>query len=356
MPRVRVLEVITGGEAGGAQRHLADLVRGLARQGDEVLVVHGGGTWIDTVIPVPTAYVADIRRAPDPVHDLRALARLISLVDSFQPDIIHGHSSKGGFLARLAGQRRRLPVVFTAHGFVVLDPTRSRGSRRVFRWVEAWAARRSAAVIGVSERDRELAAAMGAPHAVCIPNAVEVPREPWEPPRSETFTVGFLARFSREKGFEVLVSALQDFDGPVTLKVAGDGPLAGDYRDVAARAAVRCEFVGWQDDPSAFLRTLNVLAVPSWKEGLPYVLLDALALGIPTVVTDVGGMGDVMRRLDPRLVVPPGRPPELRAGIEAARGLGPAFVDRARALIREHFSLDEMVRRTREVLWEASRA
>ncbi len=353
---MRVLEVITGGEAGGAQRHLADLVRGLAAMGDHILIAHGGGTWLDGVVPVPTAYLREIRRRPDPLQDTRAVARLCGLVDAFQPDVIHGHSSKGGFLARLVGRLRGRPVVFTAHGFVLLDPTRSASSRMVFRWLEAWAARQSAAVIAVSARDRDLAAAMGARRSVLIENAVEVPERPWERPGGDPPRVGFLGRFSREKGFEVLVSALSRPGERLELRVAGDGPLAERYRDQVRAAQIAHAFVGWQDSPEDFLRAVDVLVIPSWKEGLPYTLLDALALGVPTLVTDVGGMGDVVRELDPDLVVPPGRPAELRAGIAHALGLSSDFTNRARALVGTRFSMDAMVERTREVLRVAARA
>ncbi len=353
---MRVLEVITGGEAGGAQRHLADLVRGLAAMGDQVLVAHGGGTWLDRAVPVPTAYIREIRRRPDPVQDLRAVARLSGLVDAFSPDVIHGHSSKGGFLARLVGRVRRRPVVFTAHGFVLWDSTRSAPSRMVFRWFEGWAARQSAAVIAVSARDRDLAMAMGARRSILIENAVTVPDLPWEAPEGDPPRVGFLGRFSREKGFDVLVSALTRPGTLVELRVAGDGPLADTYRREARAARIAHTFLGWQDSPENFLRTVNALAIPSWKEGLPYTLLDALALGVPTVVTDVGGMGDVVRELDPELVVPPGRPAELRAGIAHALQLPPDFTGRARTLAATRFTMDTMIYRTREVLREAARA
>src|SRR5579875_2334568 len=96
---LRVLEVITGGEAGGAQRHLADLTRGMAALGDDVLIAHGGGTWIDERANVPTAYVGELVRAVHPAKDVRALRRLTAVADAFRPDVIHGHSSKAGFLA-----------------------------------------------------------------------------------------------------------------------------------------------------------------------------------------------------------------------------------------------------------------
>lgn len=68
---MRVLEVITGGEAGGAQRHVADVTQGLRAVGHDVRVVHGGGRWLETVVG-PTDYLPALARSVNPRADWAA--------------------------------------------------------------------------------------------------------------------------------------------------------------------------------------------------------------------------------------------------------------------------------------------
>lgn len=351
---MRVLEVITGGEAGGAQRHVVDLARGLSAAGDAVAVAHGGGHWLDQQTGVQTVYVPELLSAIAPARDSRAFFRLLAVARTARPDVIHGHSSKGGSMARAVGRWLHIPTVFTAHGLVFLDPTRPHWERRLYRGVERWGARRAAAVIAVSRRDEEAARSLGARRVERIENGVDVPTTMWRRPEHRRPTLGFLGRFSREKGFEQLLAAARDLTSAPRLLVAGDGPLALAWQRQAAASGLAVQFRGWQEAPLQFLAELDALVIPSWKEGLPYSLLDALAFGVPTVVTDVGGMGDVVRPLDAGLVAPAGDVPALSAAITRALGLSRDFSTRARDHIRRHFDRATMVARTRAVLLDAA--
>ena len=353
---MRVLEVVTGGEPGGAQRHVADVTWGLRAAGHDVRVVHGGGRWLQTVVG-PTDYLPTLTRSVHPRADWAAYRSLLGLITRYGPSVVHAHSSKAGLLARLAARTRGVPAVYTAHGFVFTDPTRPAWERALYRAVEGWAGRGSAAVITISARDAAWARAAGIPRVEPIANGVAVPGAPWTPPPGPPWRVGFLARFSAEKGFDVLVRAVAAAGPSYELVVGGDGPLAARYRAVAAAAGIRATFLGWQADAPGFFAQVHALAIPSWKEGLPYTLLDALGSGVPTVVTDVGAMGDVVRPVDPRLVVPAGDPKSLtialEAAVEQARTSAPSFTDAARRHIARHFDVSGMVARTAAVLEEA---
>jgi glycosyltransferase involved in cell wall biosynthesis len=349
-----VLEVITGGEAGGAQRHVRDLARGLGARGHDVLVLHGGGDWLDRQAGIRARRVPWLVRDISPGRDATAVVRLAGEIRRFRPAVVHAHSSKAGVVARWAARLARVPAVYTAHGFVFTDPTLSPRARQVYRWVEAASGRLARTVIAVSRRDLEAGRALGIARLVYIPNGVDIPpggraRRPGAEP-----VVGFLGRFTREKGFEVLVEALASLEERPRLAVAGAGPLAEAYRAWCDRAGIPAVFLGWQDDPAAFFAAIDVLVLPSWKEGLPYTLLDALAAGLPAVVTDVGGMGDVLRPLAPDWVVPPGDPAALGRAVRSAFAPPADFAARARAHIAAHYSLAAMVERTAAVLEEAA--
>lgn len=352
---MKVLEIITGGEAGGAQRHVRDVCRGLQAWGHEVQVVHGGGDWLARQAGITAQFLPALVREPHPAKDGEAYYRLKEIYRRESPDVVHAHSSKAGVLARLAAWSLHIPAVYTAHGFVFADPTRSPAWRAVYRLAEQWCGRRSAQVIAVSARDWALGQKLGMPRMIHIPNGVSpIDERPQGHVRSP-LRVGFLGRFQREKGFEILVAAIQALSIPVVLVVAGAGPEAGRFERLTAAAHIDARFLGWQDESVTFLRQVDVLAIPSWKEGLPYTLLDALAYGLPTVVTDVGGMGEVVAQLDSRLVVPPGNPARLAQSLAVAASLPPDFADRAKALIAASYSLDSMIRRTVSTLEAAAR-
>lgn len=349
-----MLEVITGGEAGGAQRHVRDLARGLGARGHEVLVLHGGGDWLDRQPGIRTRRVPWLVRDITPARDAAAVARLAGEIRRYGPAVVHAHSSKAGVVARWAARLAGVPAVYTAHGFVFTDPTLSAGARRLYRWAEAVSGRLARAVIAVSRRDLDAGRALGIRRLVYIPNGVDLPPAGRSPRPRAGPVVGFLGRFTREKGFEVLVDALAALEDIPRLAVAGAGPLADAYRERCVRAGIPAVFLGWQDDPGAFFAAVDVLVLPSWKEGLPYTLLDALAAGVPTVVTDVGGMGDVVRPLAPDWVVPPGDAAALARAVRSALDPPADFAARARAHVAAHYSLAAMVERTAAVLEEAA--
>lgn len=342
---VRVLEVITGGEPGGAQRHVRDLAWGLQQRGHSVLVAHGGGRWLDAH-RFPVMYVEHLVRDVHPVRDFRAYRDITALIRRWRPDVVHTHSSKAGIIGRLAAHRAGVPAVFTAHGFVFLDPSVSSGWRRVFQTLEASLGRRSALVITVSQRDEKAAKDVGIASVCHIPNGVEIPRTMVREAAARPYVLGFFGRFSREKGFHTLVDALSSMTNPPQLLVGGDGPERSKYEAwVRESRLADVTFMGWQD-PESFFSQVGALVIPSVKEGLPYTLLDALAAGLPVAVTDVGGMAEVVSQLSPSLVATPGDAASIRRAIIAAFSVPPDFGQRARTLIRHQYYLPAMVKET----------
>jgi len=352
---VRILEVITGGEPGGAQRHVATLTRGLRAAGHEVIVAHGGGSWLAEQVGA-TCRVPSLGRSIRPDRDWAAERALEHLMRTALPDVVHAHSSKAGILARVAAGRVGVPAVYTAHGFVFQDPMRPAVERWLYRRLEQYFGRRCRAVIAVSARDAAWARGAGLRQVVHIPNGVEVPSAPKRMPPGPPWRVGFLGRFTPEKGFAQLVAAVAAAGPRWELVVAGDGPLARAYHAAVREAGVSATFLGWQTSATPLLAQVHVLAVPSWKEGLPYSLLDGLAHGLPVVVTDVGGMADVVRPLDDQLVVPAGSPRSITMALTHAVGLGETFYTAARCHVRQHYDVERMVAATAQTLEEASRA
>ncbi len=127
----------------------------------------------------------------------------------------------------------------------------------------------------------------------------------------EVFVVGYLGRLEKIKGVNVLLDAFVDFSRrshrPSYLVIAGDGKDRTDFeRHVTNEHIPNVLFIGYQNDVPAFLRSINIFAFPSFQEGSPIALLEAMAAGCPIVATRIPGVVEIAE--DCAILVPPGVP------------------------------------------------
>lgn len=233
-------------------------------------------------------------------------------------------------LRALRGRRGRPPVVlYTAQNLAKRYPI-------PFRWLERLALRTAAGVSACNSEAARIVEAKGfAGRARVIPLGVDLARfrpvdatatDAAGPAGTAAITVGFLGRLVPEKGVHVLLDALA-LEPRLRLRVAGTGPLAAELPSLAASAGAgdRVELVGAvdPDDILAFLRTLDVVAMPSlptpsWTEQFGRVAVEAMACGVPVVSSDAGALPDVVGGAG--LVVPAGDPQVLAEALVAAAG------------------------------------
>ena len=136
---MKILYVITGGDIGGAQRHVYYMAKWFLAKGHEVQVVVGeNGPFVElltranvgvTIIPIPR----EIKLR----QDLKAILKVYHFLKNEKFDIIHSHSSKAGIIARIAGFVNRTKMnIFTAHGFVFTDPTLTKRKKTIYILME----------------------------------------------------------------------------------------------------------------------------------------------------------------------------------------------------------------------------
>lgn len=325
------IALITETLAKGVGRHVADVTCAFAAAGHEVHVLHGLGR-VD--VPFLTAIQAapgvrvqgfDLRRAPHP-GDLAILPAIVRYLRRHGPfDVVHGHSSKGGVHARLAGRAHGAATFYTPHALVTFAPGLGRVQRALYAGIERALAHLSHAVICVSEAERRHALEIGLPAArlVCVPNGLDagpVPAfaGPTVPPGH--LVAGFVGRLEAQKGADLLIEAVIALHArgvPVHTLIAGDGPLRAT---LAARLeAAGCpRAVTWlgEVDGRGVMTALDLLVMPSRYEGFPYVLLEALHAGLPVVCTPVGGVEETVQDGHNGRVVAP-EPGAIAAAIES---------------------------------------
>lgn len=356
--------MITRGDVGGAQTHVVELTAAQLLGGDQVAVVAGTdgpamerarqhGVEVRIVPPLGRMRARGIPRPP--LGDVRA-----ALMD-LSPDIVHGHSSHAGLVARIVARRLRVPCVYTAHGWPF-----QRGApwlQRVTSYVgEFVGGHIGGAVICVSqsEADRAVRAHVVDRQRVwVIPNGVaDVPPELRRTFGGGPLEIVMVARFAPPKQQRALIdvlAGLTDLDWTVTF--VGDGPRFGECAAHGARVlGERARFLGHRDDVSAVLAGSDVSILWSDYEGLPVSMIEAMRAGLCCVGSDLPGVRALL--LEPAVGVLAATPADLE------RELRTLFTDRSRirelgGLARQryvqHYSAAAMAAATRS-LYEALRA
>jgi glycosyltransferase involved in cell wall biosynthesis len=332
---------------GGAAEHVAQLARGLGTHGHEPVVFAPAAF----APAVPTRRTLAFRRDyAHPHADAQALGQLVRALRGF--DIVHAHSAKAGVLARLAARVVGRPAVYTPHGFPFVGEMRE--ARRAFALaVERALAPGTAALVCVCEFERELAAARGLrPAGLAVVHNGCPACPPAE--RLPGAVVGTVAALRRGKGVDVLLDATPEiFDAvpDARLVIAGDGPQAAQLRAHPSAADARVRFEPFRSPAANHLRALDVYVLASSWEAFPIGPLEALACGVPQVVTEVGGTREAIVP-ETGVLVPPRDPAALAEAIVALLRDPPRRARMAaasRARHARHFTVDRMVARTAAV-------
>jgi glycosyltransferase involved in cell wall biosynthesis len=361
--RVLIVHQPTGG---GVGRHVSDLARGLAERDCEAILC--GPALPDGLSEVPHEPL-DLRRAIDPRADPSALYRFIEILRRVRPDIVHAHSSKAGAVARLGRlAQMQTPVVYTPHGYAFAGYFSRPVERLGYREVEHALSRLATRVVCVCEAEGRLAARIGPKERIrVIHNGIELPGEcPVDPDMSRLRDAGpvicALTELRPGKGIETLIDAtpsLRALHPHAQIAVWGEGPELASLRSRARQvgAAEAVHFLGPSSAPLSALRGADVFVHPSWAESFPYVILEAMAVGLPIVASDVGGVGEALVDGESGLLVPAGdRDALTRALIDLLDDAGrrARMGDAGKRRVERCFSRSTMIDRLLEVYSEAS--
>jgi glycosyltransferase involved in cell wall biosynthesis len=333
------------------------LSEGLARREWKVLLIHHRG------LPLPDGLVSSIAEQGEVVpvgqDGLRRIGRLRSLLRGLRPNVVHvNHTFLPGIVAATSLGRSR--VVVTEH-----TPALSVRYSIKARLALAWGAPRVDRWVVLSERNRQLLAkkyGVKERRIWIIPPGLPVDRFPPAPPAEArrllgldegSFVVGTVGRISRQKRHDLLIEACAQVatGKPETrLVILGDGELRKETERLAAeRLPGRVLFAGHRSDVPALLPAFDVFCLSSDYEGLPFAILEAMAMGRAIVTTDVQGAGEAVRNEQEGLLVPAGEPGPLATAI-LRLGRDRAFAERLGERARERFlstfTADRMVART----------
>jgi glycosyltransferase involved in cell wall biosynthesis len=349
---VKVAQLVISGDVAGGQLVALEIARAAGARGDEVvfLAPHRGPF---TELAEAAGFDVRVVRAGRAAR-LGRSASLARLLRELRVDLVHTHGAFAlNALGRMAARLARVPVVSHLH---IENHFRGGAVGRAQREVDNATARLCARVIAVSDDTRRALVAQGYPasRVVVVHNGVSVPPASGGTPGTGPLRIGEIARLCDVKGQRDLIRALRLVPDVRAVLVGDDLEAGGAYRRLlerdieAAGLAHRVELVGYRPDVPAILDGLDVVVLPSWIEGMPLVLLEAMAHAKPVVATHVGGTPEVVVDGQTGLLVPP-RDPEALAGAfrrliedpELARSMGQAGYER----VRTEFSVEAMTLR-----------
>jgi lipopolysaccharide/colanic/teichoic acid biosynthesis glycosyltransferase len=303
------------------------------RRGFEVHAASSPGPGLDAfaVREGATAWSVPLSRAMMPRQDFVALLRLWRLMRRLRPAVVHAHTAKAGLLGMTAALLARVPVrVYTLHGLVWR--TRRGWRRRLLVGLDRLACRCATSVLAVSPSVRRAAveAGLAPPGRIVVPgpagSANGVDGRRFRPQRGASrnggaAVLGFVGRLVPDKGVAALVEAwevLRDCFPSLHLLVIGAAephdPLPAGLL-ARLRADDRVEWTGWVEDTPQYYRRMDLLLVPSLREGLPYAVLEAAAMEVPAVGFDVDGVADAIEHNRTGLLVASRSPQALAAAV-----------------------------------------
>jgi len=286
------------------------------------------------------------RAAREVAGHLRRVDADVLCCNGYKPDVI------GWRAARLAD----VPVIAVSHGWTAAT-LKVRINETLDRLVMRWMDR--VVCVSAAQAARVRRAGVNPARIVVIRNAIDM--GPFERPdpsyrarmqawfcRPRTRLIAAAGRLSPEKGFDQLIAAAalaakQDPEAGFVL--FGDGPLRETLARRIDASGLAGTFVlaGFRTDVERFLLCCDLVVLSSWTEGLPVIVLEALAAGVPVVATAVGGTPEVVRDGVNGYLVPPGNPAAMVRGIRDALGdelRRRVMGERGRQLIRQQFTFE----------------
>jgi glycosyltransferase involved in cell wall biosynthesis len=316
---MKIAYLITKSNWGGAQRYVYDLALSSKKEGHDVIVCAGGdGRLFEECAEagIKTRKLHSSQRDINVFKELKLLFEINAFIREEKPDVLHLNSSKlgglGAFAGRLLGVRN---VVFTAHGWPFKEDVNilKKGLMYFFSWLTAVFAHN---IITPSEDDFVKGKNMPfvSRKMFYIPHG-RVLREVYEKQEARNFLkniieipedkvwVGVNAELHKNKGHVYLLEAFVDVDAYLVLMSSGEERNNLEKKVSELGISDKVFFLGYVPDGARYMKAFDLLALPSLKEGLPYVLLEAGILGLPVVASRVGGIPEIVG--DAELLVEP---------------------------------------------------
>jgi len=319
----KVIQVLGSSPFGGGTRIVFSLARYLIDKGFETLLLSNDLT---TKIEAEKKAIPIVNLHPfvlkiNPYYDTFTLKNLYFLFKREKPVIVHTHTSKAGFLGRVAAKLAGVPVIIhTIHGFAFHEFS-SRLNIKFYSSLERIASLYCDNLVSVNASDLEWAIRLKIVHRekiITIYNGIPIPNlnkgeinKQLIGIKDNNFLITCLGRLAPQKGLEFLLKALKNISerfNNICLAIIGDGPQRNHLELLTQKLDLsdKVFFLGFRKDVYHILAASDIYALPSLWEGLSISLLEAMSIGLPIIATNIKGNNEVLKDGYNGLLIAPG--------------------------------------------------
>ncbi len=373
MTKVKILHIQVLPIMSGVQKAMMDILERLDRNRYHITILcnaEGELTAAAARLNIDCLILPELKREINPLFDLFAFIKLIRLIKQNRFLLVHTHSSKSGFIGRLAARAAGAKcVVHTVQGFAFHEYS-SRLATFIIGLMERIAGRVTDRIIFVNQFDRTIALKMKlapAEKMVTIPNGIDLAQ--FNPDGTEPIPadlvgieksgglVGMVARLWEQKAPQDFIRSI-----PVVVKaipnakflVIGDGHLKERLVKLSQELNIRDHvlFLGWRQDVKALLKILDVFVLTSLWEGLSVSILEAMASGKPVVATHIKGNNELVIDGETGFLVPAKNPQQVGERVLTLlmnRTLAQKMGLKGYQRVRENFSIENTVGKINQV-------
>ena len=306
--RIRVLHVAEA--AGGVERYLQTLFKYSDKeQVENILVCSQNYDYEKFKRLADRVIVLKMAHQINPSSDIKVEKALRRIIKQLKPDIVYAHSSKAGALARIADLGLKNKVIYNPHGWA-FNMQQSAKKKEMYKWVEKISAYFCDKIVCISDAEKESALR----EKICKPSKLQVIyngidleeiKNTISKKRAElnipedAFVVGMVGRLSKQKAPDVFVKAaklIKDKIPNAYFLMVGDGELRDQVEEMIHNFDLDTSFfiTGWVDNPTAYMKVMDVGCLLSRWEGFGLVLPEYMACGIPIVATNVDAIPNII--------------------------------------------------------------
>ena len=346
-PRIRVCHVSMTLQTGGLERLLVEIGRHCDRSRFDLrfLTLDAIGQPAEDLKEL--GWRVDSLTTNGPIGKLARLRKLRHFFKTEHIDIVHSHNTLAHFYAALAAKWARVPAVInTQHG-------RGCGAGWKAKWQFRLANRWTNRIVGVSNDATQLCRNddhRAAARMQVLWNGIDVSRFEYHGPKLQPVAIS-VARLAPEKDFGTLLRAVEILirDEPdFRLKIVGDGPERSRLEQLRRELHLEqhVEFLGERHDVPQLLAQAGFFVLSSRSEGISLTILEAMAVGLPVVTTNVGGNPEIVADGRTGRLVASGSPELLASALSdmlTHRELWPVMGELGRQCVEEHFNVRQMV-------------
>ena len=272
-------------------------------------------------------HVVPMKRNPSPIKDFHSLVRWVLLLQKIKPTIVVIGTPKASLVGMLAALFCRVPArVYQLRGLRLQTvPGPARHVLALMEWITAKSSTNILAVsnslkdeycrLGLSDIEKIEVLGLGSSHGVDVDYFHPTRWSFWEPPEltlgrakcGEMPILGFVGRFSKDKGAQELLQCCQALlDAGITHSILIIGPLEGDEEALGELRRINRDTIitGSVDDVAPYYSLMDLLILPTHREGFPNAVLEAAASGVPAVTTDATGALDSVIDGQTGMIVP----------------------------------------------------